>query len=144
MCVCVCVFVCVGVCRCVAEYKEGKFIFKFKANGVETTTFAEDVMLADPDLEAEESKKKVKKKRKEPSIAGRYEWIGFYKAHRNDLDKLWEVAMRKAYETPGLSEFYEPDPEEVAAGEGEDDEDEEFSPPAPRGKKSPAPVEDDD
>ena len=91
----------------VAQREEGSstITFLFRKFKVETTTFAENITLKE-----EEGKKG--KRVKDPSIADRYEWLSFYRAHRRDLDALWEVAMRRAYETEGLGEFYQPETED--------------------------------
>jgi len=119
----------------VAELRDdGSISFLFRKFKVETTTFAENVTLEEP-------KEGKQKRQKDPGIDGRYEWISFYRAHRSDLERLWEVAMRRAYETEGLSEFYKPD--------AKDKEDAVDADPEPRptraSRKQPIPgVADDD
>ena len=106
----------------VAELQDdGAVSFKFRKHKLATTSFAENVVLDEPD---------TRKRKKDPRIEGRYEWIAFYRAHRNDLDALWEIAMRRAYETEGLSEFYQPDDQDL-----DDDDNGEDQDPAPRRKR---------
>jgi len=112
----------------VAKYQDNGIIsFLFRKHKIETTTFAENVVL-DEDGD--------RKRKKDPYIEARHEWLSFYKAHRTDLDKLWEVAMRRAYETEGLGAFYEPDDEDEDSdsGGGEDND------PAPRRRVRGAPI----
>jgi RecA/RadA recombinase len=91
-----------------AEYHEsGGISFKFKAFGIETTTFAEPSGRS--------------KKPKDPEIEGRYEWLSFYRAHRADIQKLWQAAIEKANKTEGLYAFNEP---EESNGEDADPEQE--------------------
>lgn len=99
----------------VAEVSDGGTIkFLFRKHGIETTTFAENVKIGD-EAEAPRSRKKPT----DPEIDGRYQWIGFYKAHRVDLEKLWKVAVDRANSTEGLDQFYKPD---VENGEDQDPE----------------------
>lgn len=88
----------------VAEMHEGGQIsFKFRKFGIETTTFAENVKLG------AEDNPRSRKHLQDPEIEGRYEWLSFYKAHRPDLQKLWEIAVARANATEGLDEFYKPE-----------------------------------
>ncbi len=91
----------------VAELHDGGQIsFKFRKFGIETTTFAENVKLG------AEDNPRSRKRLQDPEIEGRYEWLSFHKAHRADLQKLWDVAVARANATEGLDEFYTPDNED--------------------------------
>jgi len=122
------------------EGKGGTVRFLFRKYGIETTTFAENVK---PDEEATKdaaSSNRRKKKVEDPEIEDRWQWPAFYRAHRADLDKLWQVAVEKANSTEGLDEFYKPAGEEKT---GEDADPEETTP-APRRRRSLAPVLEDE
>ena len=96
----------------VAELHEGgQITFKFRKFGVETTTFAENIRLDEPD-----DGKRARKRQSDPEIDGRYQWLSFYNAHRSDLDRLWQTAIKKANTDEGLHAF---SPEQK--GEDEDD-----------------------
>jgi len=104
----------------VAElHKDGSISFLFRKHGIETTTFAENVKLDEP-----EGKKGRSKKVEDPEIEGRYQWLAFHRAHRADLDKLWTFALERAKTIRGLDDNYEPTPEELdqAGAEGEDND----------------------
>jgi RecA/RadA recombinase len=105
--------------------EDGSISFKFRKNHIETTTFAQNVVLDD------KSDAIRRRKPRDPSIDGRWQWRSFYRAHRSDLDLLWEAAMRHAYETEGLDEFYEPEVEGDDGIDGED-QDTDTSTPPPR------------
>jgi RecA/RadA recombinase len=107
-----------------AEYHDdGGISFKFRKHRIPTTTFAENVTLDEED---------TRKRQRDPRIDGRYEWPSFYRAHRGDLDKLWDAAVLKANSTEGLSEFYDPEDEEGV--------DEETPPPSRRRRGGPMTV----
>jgi RecA/RadA recombinase len=111
----------------VAELGEdGSVRFLFRKYGIETTTFAENIKPGEEPT-ASRSRRKVP----DPEIDGRYQWLGFYKAHRPDIEKLWQKAVERANATEGLDEFYKPEPGE----EGVDADPE----PAPRrtGRRQP-------
>lgn len=111
----------------VAElHDSGAVSFKFRKFGLETTTFAENVVLKPKEGDAEAPKRR-KKRESDPMIEGRWQWKAFYKAHRSDLDRLHRVAIDKANATEGLDEYYQPD-----ADEGEDDENPVPAGPTPR------------
>jgi RecA/RadA recombinase len=95
----------------------GAITFKFRKNKIATTTFADNITLEDTDETGGKRRKRVP----DPKIDDRYEWPAFYKAHRNDFDLLWEAAMRHAYETDGLSGYYEPDPDEEEVEDSDPD-----------------------
>ncbi len=108
----------------VAElHDNGSVSFKFRKFELETTSFAENVVLQ-PKEPKEGEPKKRKKREEDPRIDGRYQWLTFYKAHRIDLDRLHRVAIERANRTEGLDPFYEPEPGEDAeqANNGEDSE----------------------
>lgn len=116
-----------------AEFEEhGAGIgFKFRKFGIETTTFAENLPLDEPEVPS-----RRKKRLTNPKIMDRYEWFAFWKAHRTDLEKLWQAAIDKANATEGLDEYYQPDP-------GEEEEEEDNSQeqlPAHRPRRQHAPV----
>lgn len=101
------------------EVSDGGFMtFKFLKFGIETTTFSENVKM--PVKDAPEPATRSRKRAKEPSIDGKYQWISFYRAHRSDIEKLWAAAVDKANATEGLDEFYQPEPNEDT-GEDEDE-----------------------
>jgi RecA/RadA recombinase len=105
----------------VAELADtGQIKFKFRKFGIETTTFAENIKLG------AETSGRSKKRQEDPEIEGRYQWLAFYRAHRADIQKLWEAAVAKANSTEGLDEFYKPDTDE------DDEESEAASAPARR------------
>lgn len=118
----------------VAELAEdGSVRFLFRKMGIETTTFAENVKLGE-----EQAAPRSRRKPTDPEIDGRYQWLGFFKAHRPDLEKLWYAAVQKANVTEGLDEFYKPEP-----GEDAEDADPE-STPTPRRRQSAARLHDQD
>jgi RecA/RadA recombinase len=135
----------------VAKMQEGggAISFLFRKHGITTTTFAENIIL---DASDQALSVKPAKRVKDPQIDGRYEWLSFYKAHRSDLNLLWDAAMRKAYETEGLGEFYAPpddddDDDDTAAEDedyGEDEAEAVSRPAAPRRKPSIPTISDED
>jgi RecA/RadA recombinase len=70
--------------------EKGIYSFRFKASGVETTTFN-----GDDDDDAG---------RGNPSISARDEWPAFYQAHRDDIDALWEKAKTATFADAALPE----------------------------------------
>jgi RecA/RadA recombinase len=123
----------------VAElHDSGAVSFKFRKFQLETTSFAENVVLNPKP----EDVKKRRKRETDPMIDGRYQWLAFYKAHRSDLDKLHRVAIERANRTEGLDPFYEPEPGEdnEQIPNGEDSEPLEPS----RRRRTAVPVIDDD
>jgi RecA/RadA recombinase len=90
----------------------GQISFRFHKFGLETATFAENVKLKD------DQRRRVR----DPEIEDRYEWLSFYKAHRSDLDRLWQAAVEKANSTEGLHAF---SPEQK-------EEDDDYQEPPPR------------
>lgn len=119
----------------VAKMSEsGAISFLFKKFGIQTTTFADNIDLEGDDKDKAKAKAAPVRRRKkaedaDPEIDGRYQWFAFYRAHRSDLDKLWEAAMKRAYEIEGLDEHYDPPDED---GEGGEDADPELDTPANR------------
>lgn len=109
---------------------DGSIKFLFRKFNVETTTFAENVKLG-TEVEAPRSRRKPT----DPEIDGRFQWLGFYKAHRLDIDKLWKVAVDRANATEGLDEFYKPETEQ----DGEDADPEQRAPATRRAARSALP-----
>lgn len=109
---------------------DGSVRFLFRKFGLETTTFAENVKLVE-DAEAPRSRRKPT----DPEIEGRYQWLGFYKAHRLDMDNLWKLAVDRANATEGLDQFYKPETEE----NGEDRDPEQRSPASRRAPRKALP-----
>lgn len=113
----------------VAElHEDGSVTFLFRKYEIETTTFAENVKFnGDGEGKPETRAPRSRRKPKDPEIDGRYQWISFYKAHRPDIEKLWQVAVEKANKVEGLDEFYQPE-----AGEDGDPDPEDAPPRRPR------------
>lgn len=108
----------------VAEMDEGGGIkFKFRKFGIETATFAENVKLSD---EEAPTGRRRQKRQADPKIEGRYEWMAYWRAHRSDLERLWQAAIDKANATEGIDEFYKPEVSD------DDDVDNEESEPTPK------------
>ncbi len=129
----------------VAElHDSGAISFLFRKYGVETTSFAENVVLnPKPEEQPKDGVPKRRKKREaDPMIEGRWQWLSFYKAHRLDIEKLHRVAIERANRTEGLDPFYEPEPGEDLEQRHGEDSDPESSPP-PR-RRTAVPVLDDD
>lgn len=113
-----------------AEFHDnGEISFKFKSNGVTTSTFEQHVS-----LEEQDDRSSKKKKDKNPRIEGRYEWPSFYRAHRSDFDLLWQAAIKKVNTIEGLDGFY---PTTANEDNGEDDDEEDELPARSRRRSRP-------
>jgi RecA/RadA recombinase len=89
----------------------GDIRFRFRAKGITTTTFGKSAAsLEEEDDEAG--------RESDPKISCRAEWTSFYAAHKEDVDNLWDAAMKAAFASEG-----EPTSAEVISDEEQDDED---------------------
>lgn len=95
----------------VAE-KGGTITFRFDKAGITTTTFPEYEAQVASSKEAskaldddDDAARGKKKKPKLPTIAEKYEWPEFYKAHSADFDALWEKAIEYLFATEGMSDM---------------------------------------
>jgi recombination protein RecA len=88
-----------GFAEIVNKEKQTNFVFKFKSNKIETTTFGRKA--ASLEEQDEEPRGKAVRGPKDPSIMTRAEWPRFYAEHREDFDKLWAAAMTYAHATEG-------------------------------------------
>jgi RecA/RadA recombinase len=116
------------------------FTFLFRQFRLETTTFAENINFAEPEEEKEMKRGSRRKKVENPEIDGRYQWLGFYRAHRADLDKLWEAAVKRANTIRGLRENDEPMEESSTSSDPYSGEDQDNEPPVPAHKRKPKSV----
>lgn len=89
--------------ECAEKSERGSSIkLLFNSHGVALTTFdpqetQPSLAEQDDDEAARAPKRKVAVK--DPVISCRADWPAFYAAHKEDVDKLWEVAVAKAFST---------------------------------------------
>ncbi len=98
-----------------AEYnEEGEIVFKFDSNDIEMKTFTLSTALDEDDDEDEEAEPAPKSRRspakpavksrriRNPKISDRSEWLPFYRAHKEDLDVMYEKAITYVFTIEGL------------------------------------------
>jgi recombination protein RecA len=78
---------------------KGKVIFKFKANGIETTTFGKD------DVESDGEEVEGEAKGGNPLIKSRASWPSYYAKHKADFDIMWQRAIAYTFATEGLDQI---------------------------------------
>lgn len=85
------------------EQERNIFRFRFSWAGIATTTFNAATTTLDEDDSAEDPSESptVRRGRRDPIIESREEWPAFYKAHKADIDALWEEAVASAFRTEG-------------------------------------------
>lgn len=74
--------------------KQTDIVFKFGSSGVQLTTFGN---LGTSLSEDDELPVARRGRRKDPSIYTRAEWPEFYRSHKADFDKLWDLALQYAF-----------------------------------------------
>lgn len=103
----------------------GRISFKFKKNGIETTTFGAAKTTDENFEDATEEEDDDAGGRHNPNISCKAEWPAFYAAHASDFDLMWSQAIKYSFATEGADGVIAPD----AAGSEDEDEDDQ---PAPR------------
>jgi RecA/RadA recombinase len=83
-----------------AESKHTGFTLKFHRNGITPTTFGDK--LSTTLAEDEDLPMPRRGKVKDPGFKCRAEWPDFYREHKADIDKLWQVAVQYALTVEGL------------------------------------------
>lgn len=90
--------------------KQTDIVFKFGSSGVQPTTFG---ALGTSLSEDDELPAARRGRRKDPAIHTRAEWPDFYRDHKADFDKLWEMALQYAFTPSGaVPEISDSEPNE--------------------------------
>lgn len=86
-----------------APKEQTGFTVKFHKHGIVPTTF--DPAKTSTTLEEDDAKPTPRRgpTRKDPTFQVRAEWPEFYKAHKKDIDLLWDKAVEYVFNTPGLN-----------------------------------------
>lgn len=113
-------FVFLGFVAVTAESKHTGYTMLFKKNNIVPTTFNQSAVESTLEEDEEVAAPKRGNSRKDPGFKYRSEWPQFYADHKEDIDKLWTVAVAYAMATEGLENGIDVVEAETVSAEVED------------------------